>query len=35
MRAEIDSAFPLADAAKAHECGETGWVPGKIVLTVG
>ena len=30
----IDSVFPLADAAKAHERGETGRARGKIVLTV-
>ncbi|MFI0483195.1 NADP-dependent oxidoreductase [Actinomadura sp. 9N215] len=35
LRAEIDSVFPLEDAAKAHERGETGRVAGKIVLTVG
>ncbi|MEU0938188.1 NADP-dependent oxidoreductase [Embleya sp. NPDC005971] len=34
LRAAIDSVFPLADAAKAHERGETGRVTGKIVLTV-
>ncbi|TYB46852.1 NADP-dependent oxidoreductase [Actinomadura chibensis] len=35
LRAEIDSVFPLAEAAKAHERGETGRVSGKIVLTAG
>jgi NADPH:quinone reductase-like Zn-dependent oxidoreductase len=30
----IDSVFPLADAAKAHERGETGRARGKIVLSV-
>jgi NADPH:quinone reductase-like Zn-dependent oxidoreductase len=30
----VDSMFPLADAAKAHERGETGRATGKIVLTV-
>ncbi|MGB3438483.1 MAG: NADP-dependent oxidoreductase [Actinophytocola sp.] len=30
----IDSVFPLADAAKAHERGETGRAQGKIVLRV-
>ncbi|WUH97109.1 NADP-dependent oxidoreductase [Spirillospora sp. NBC_00431] len=35
LRAEINSVFPLEDAAKAHELGETGRVSGKIVLTVG
>ncbi|MFB4311661.1 NADP-dependent oxidoreductase [Actinomadura sp. GTD37] len=34
LRAEIDSVFPLEDAAKAHERGDTGRVTGKIVLTV-
>ncbi|MEV4005043.1 NADP-dependent oxidoreductase [Actinomadura sp. NPDC049753] len=34
LRAEIDSVFPLEEAAKAHERGETGRVTGKIVLTV-
>ncbi|MFC4050722.1 NADP-dependent oxidoreductase [Actinomadura syzygii] len=33
LRVEIDSVFPLADAARAHERGETGRVSGKIVLT--
>lgn len=35
LRAEIDSVFPLEDAAKAHARGEPGRVTGKIVLTVG
>jgi NADPH:quinone reductase-like Zn-dependent oxidoreductase len=30
----LDSVFPLADAAKAHERGEQGGATGKIVLTV-
>jgi NADPH:quinone reductase-like Zn-dependent oxidoreductase len=30
----VDSTFPLAEAAKAHERGETGRAQGKIVLTV-
>ncbi len=30
----IDSVFPLAEAAKAHERGETGRARGKIVLQV-
>ncbi|MFI7102265.1 NADP-dependent oxidoreductase [Streptomyces sp. NPDC050161] len=34
LRAEIAGTFPLADAAKAHEQGETGRTAGKIVLTV-
>lgn len=34
LRAAIDSVFPPADVAKAHERGATGRVTGKIVLTV-
>ncbi|GAA1572961.1 NADP-dependent oxidoreductase [Actinomadura kijaniata] len=34
LRVAIDSVFPLADAARAHERGETGRVTGKVVLTV-
>lgn len=34
LRAEIDTVFPLEQAAKAHELGETGRTTGKIVLTV-
>ncbi|MDA3628639.1 NADP-dependent oxidoreductase [Saccharopolyspora sp. WRP15-2] len=34
LRAEIAATFPLAEAAKAHELGETGRTTGKIVLTV-
>ncbi|MCO5991238.1 NADP-dependent oxidoreductase [Actinoallomurus spadix] len=34
LRAEIDSVFPLEEAAKAHERGETNRTTGKIVLTV-
>ncbi|WP_372494265.1 NADP-dependent oxidoreductase [Actinoallomurus purpureus] len=34
LRAEIDSVFPLEEAAKAHERGETGRTTGKIALTV-
>jgi NADPH:quinone reductase-like Zn-dependent oxidoreductase len=34
LRAGIDSVFPLADAAKAHERAEQGHVQGKIVLQV-
>jgi NADPH:quinone reductase-like Zn-dependent oxidoreductase len=33
LRVEIDTVLPLADAAKAHELGETGRTRGKIVLT--
>ncbi|GAA2347898.1 NADP-dependent oxidoreductase [Saccharopolyspora halophila] len=34
LRAEIAATFPLAEAAKAHEMGETGRTKGKLVLTV-
>ncbi|MFF8828357.1 NADP-dependent oxidoreductase [Streptomyces sp. NPDC015131] len=34
LRAAIAGTFPLADAAKAHELGETGRTAGKLVLTV-
>ncbi|MFC4115034.1 NADP-dependent oxidoreductase [Nonomuraea zeae] len=34
LRAEIAGTFELADAAKAHELGETGRTAGKLVLTV-
>lgn len=34
LRAHIEASFPLAEAAKAHELGETGRTTGKIVLTV-
>lgn len=34
LRAHIDAAFPLAEAAKAHALGETGRTTGKIVLVV-
>ncbi|MFH8370412.1 NADP-dependent oxidoreductase [Streptomyces sp. NPDC018031] len=34
LRAHIEAAFPLADAAKAHALGETNRTTGKIVLTV-
>ncbi|MET9361470.1 NADP-dependent oxidoreductase [Streptomyces sp. NPDC006632] len=34
LRAEVDSVFDLADAAKAHEYGERGRTQGKIVLRV-
>ncbi|WP_206739184.1 NADP-dependent oxidoreductase [Streptomyces sp. L2] len=34
LRATIAGTFPLADAAKAHELGETGRTAGKLVLTV-
>ncbi|MEV6107543.1 NADP-dependent oxidoreductase [Streptomyces sp. NPDC051940] len=34
LRAHIEAALPLTDAAKAHTLGETGRTTGKIVLTV-
>lgn len=34
IRVEIDSTYPLADAAQAHARGETGRARGKIVLEV-
>jgi NADPH:quinone reductase-like Zn-dependent oxidoreductase len=34
LRAEIAATVPLAEAAKAHELGETNRTTGKIVLTV-
>ena len=34
LRAEIDAVFPLEEAARAHERGESGHVTGKIVLTM-
>ncbi|WP_019890517.1 NADP-dependent oxidoreductase [Streptomyces purpureus] len=34
LRVEVDTVLPLAEAAKAHELGETGRTRGKIVLTV-
>ncbi|WP_223189757.1 zinc-binding dehydrogenase [Nonomuraea terrae] len=34
VKVGIDSVYPLADAAKAHERGEAGHVQGKIVLRV-
>lgn len=34
LRAHIEAALPLAEAAKAHALGETGRTTGKIVLTV-
>lgn len=32
LRVVVDAAFPLADAAKAHEVGLAGHAPGKLVL---
>ena len=34
LRAHIAASFPLSDAAKAHEVGETNRTSGKLVLTV-
>lgn len=34
LKVHVDAVFPLADAAKAHELGETGKTTGKLVLTV-
>lgn len=34
LKVHVDAVFPLADAAKAHELGETGRVTGKLVLTI-
>ncbi|MEU6104615.1 NADP-dependent oxidoreductase [Streptomyces flaveolus] len=34
LRATIEKTFPLADAALAHELGETGRTTGKLVLVV-
>lgn len=35
LRPHVSHTFPLADAARAHELGETGRTQGKLVLTVG
>ncbi|MEU6816057.1 NADP-dependent oxidoreductase [Streptomyces sp. NPDC046860] len=35
LRAHVEAVFPLEEAAKAHEQGETGRTTGKLVLTVG
>ncbi|MFD0900865.1 NADP-dependent oxidoreductase [Actinomadura sediminis] len=34
LHAEIEEVFPLEEAARAHERGETGHVTGKLVLTM-
>ena len=34
LRPVIAGAFPLAEAAKAHEIGDGGHVAGKLVLTM-
>ena len=35
LRPHVSATFPLAEAARAHELGETGRTQGKLVLTVG
>ncbi len=35
LRPHVAETFPLAEAARAHELGETGRTQGKLVLTVG
>jgi NADPH:quinone reductase-like Zn-dependent oxidoreductase len=35
LRPHVERTFPLAEAARAHELGETGRTRGKLVLTVG
>ena len=35
LRPHVAATFPLADAGRAHEAGETGRTQGKLVLTVG
>ena len=35
LRPHVAATFPLADARRAHEAGETGRTQGKLVLTVG
>ncbi|MGH1554424.1 zinc-binding dehydrogenase [Streptomyces sp. L7] len=32
LRVRVDTTFPLAEAAKAHEAGLAGHAPGKLVL---
>lgn len=34
LKVHVEQTFPLEDAAKAHELGESGRVTGKLVLTV-
>jgi NADPH:quinone reductase-like Zn-dependent oxidoreductase len=34
LKVHVEQTFPLEDAAKAHELGESGRVSGKLVLTV-
>jgi NADPH:quinone reductase-like Zn-dependent oxidoreductase len=33
LRPHVSHTFPLAEAARAHELGETGRTQGKLVLT--
>lgn len=35
LRAHVERTFPLEQAARAHELGETGRTKGKLVLTIG
>jgi NADPH:quinone reductase-like Zn-dependent oxidoreductase len=35
LRTHVSQTFPLEDASRAHELGETGRTQGKLVLTVG
>ena len=35
LRVHVERTFPLQQAARAHELGETGRTQGKLVLTVG
>ena len=35
LRVHVEKTFPLAEASRAHELGETGRVRGKLVLTLG
>jgi NADPH:quinone reductase-like Zn-dependent oxidoreductase len=35
LHPHVSQTFPLEEAAKAHELGETGRTQGKLVLTVG
>jgi NADPH:quinone reductase-like Zn-dependent oxidoreductase len=35
LRVHVERTFPLEEAARAHEAGETGRTQGKLVLTVG
>jgi NADPH:quinone reductase-like Zn-dependent oxidoreductase len=34
LRVHVAHTFPLAQAARAHELGETGQTQGKLVLTI-